>query len=163
MLLAFFTTNLTSSVLKRDQMKFKPTFFLPILIVCGLLLCGGFWIGDSWWEKLVNAAGSGVQPVQAAANLGEETKIAYRIQVRDADQLPLERAFVSLQSYPEYQWFTNQLGEVTLRVEPNSHHVTIVANGFITQTFALPLVDGRDEVIVSYQLKPNPLLAQTSR
>ena len=40
------------------------------------------------------------------------------------------------------------------------HHVTIVANGFITQTFALPLVDGRDEVIVSYQLKPNPLLAQ---
>jgi len=163
MLLAFFTTNLTSSVLKRDQMKFKPTFFLPILTVCGLLLCGGFWIGDSWWEKLVNAAGSGVQPVQAAANLGEETKIAYRIQVRDADQLPLERAFVSLQSYPEYQWFTNQLGEVTLRVEPNSHHVTIVANGFITQTFALPMVDGRDEVIVSYQLKPNPLLAQTSR
>ena len=100
-----------------------------------MLLCGGFWIGDSWWEKLANAAGSGVQPVQAAANLGEETKIAYRIQVRDADQLPLERAFVSLQSYPEYQWFTNQLGEVT-RVEPNSHHVTIVANGFITQTFA---------------------------
>ena len=111
----------------------------------------------------MNAAGSGVQPVQAAANLGEETKIAYRIQVRDADQLPLERAFVSLQSYPEYQWFTNQLGEVTLRVEPNSHHVTIVANGFITQTFALPLVYGRDEVIVSYQLKPNPLLAQISR
>ena len=144
-------------------MKLKPTFFLPLLTICGLLLCGGFWIGDSWWEKLVNAAGSGVQPVQAAADLGEETKIAYRIQVRDADQLPLERAFVSLQSYPEYQWFTNQLGEVPLRVEPNSHHVTIVANGFITQTFALPLVDGRDEVIVSYQLKPNPLLAQTSR
>ena len=95
-------------------MKFKPTHFLPILTICGLLLCGGFWIGDSWWEKLVNAAGSGVQPVQAAANLGEETKIAYRIQVRDADKLPLERAFVSLQSYPEYQWFTNQLGEVTL-------------------------------------------------
>ncbi|MEC8360266.1 MAG: hypothetical protein VXZ92_10835, partial [SAR324 cluster bacterium] len=113
--------------------------------------------------RLVNAAGSGVQPVQAAANLGVETKIAYRIQVRDAYQQPLERAFVSLQSHPEYQWFTNQLGEVTLRVEPNSHHVTIVANGFITQTFALPLVDGRDEVIVSYQLKPNPLLAQTSR
>ena len=144
-------------------MKLKPAFFLPILTVCGLLICGGFWIGDSWWEKLVNAAESGVQPVQAAANLGEETKIAYRIQVRDADQLPLERAFVSLQSYPEYQWFTNQLGEVTLRVEPNSHHVTIVANGFITQTFALPMVDGRDEVIVSYQLKPNPLLAQSSR
>ena len=144
-------------------MKLKPTFLLPILTICGLLLCGGFWIGDSWWEKLVNAAGSGVQPVQAAANLGEETKIAYRIQVRDADQLPLERAFVSLQSYPEYQWFTNQLGEVTLRVEPNSHHVTIVANGFITQTFALPVVDDRDEVIVSYQLKPNPLLAQISR
>jgi hypothetical protein len=41
--------------------------------------------------------------------------------------------------------------------------VTIVANGFITQTFALPMVDGRDEVIVSYQLKPNPLLAQSSR
>ena len=144
-------------------MKLKPPFFLPSLTVCGLLLCGGLWIGDSWWKRLVNAAGSGVQPVQAAANLGVETKIAYRIQVRDAYQQPLERAFVSLQSYPEYQWFTNQLGEVTLRVEPNSHHVTIVANGFITQTFALPLVDGRDEVIVSYQLKPNPLLAQTSR
>jgi hypothetical protein len=144
-------------------MKLKPTYFLPILTICGLLLCGGFWIGDSWWEKLVNAAGTGVQPVQAAANLGEQTKIAYRIQVRDADQLPLERAFVSLQSYPEYQWFTNQLGEVTLRVEPTSQHVTIVANGFITQTFALPMVDGRDEVIVSYQLKPNPLLAQSSR
>ena len=144
-------------------MKLKTTYFLPILTICGLLLCGGFWIGDSWWEKLVNAAGSGVQPLQAAANLGEETKIAYRIQVRDADQQPLERAFVSLQSYPEYQWFTNQLGEVTLRVEQNSHHVTIVANGFITQTFALPVVDNRNEVIVSYQLKHNPLLAQTSR
>ena len=148
---------------KPNLMKLKVTYFLPILTVCGLLLYGGFWIGDSWWEKLVNAAGSGVQPVQAAANLGEETKIAYRIQVRDADQQPLERAFVSLQSYPEYQWFTNQLGEVTLRVEPNSHHVTIVANGFITQTFALSMVDGRDEVIVNYQLKPNPLLAQKGR
>ena len=39
MLLAFFTTNLTSSVLKSDQMKLKPTFFLPILTICGLLLC----------------------------------------------------------------------------------------------------------------------------
>jgi hypothetical protein len=68
-----------------------------------------------------------------------------------------------LQSYPEYQWFTNQLGEVTLRVEPNEHHVTIVANGFITQTFALPLVENRNEVVVSYQLKLNPLLAQSSR
>ena len=144
-------------------MKLKANYFLPISTFCGLLLYGGFWIGDSWWEKLVKAAGSGVQPVQAAANLGEETKIAYRIQVRDADQQPLERAFVSLQSYPEYQWFTNQLGEVTLRVEPNSHHVTIVANGFITQTFALSMVDGRDEVIVNYQLKPNPLLTQKDR
>ena len=47
-------------------MKLKPTYFLPILTICGLLLFGGFWIGDSWWEKLVNAAGSGVQPVQIA-------------------------------------------------------------------------------------------------
>jgi hypothetical protein len=111
----------------------------------------------------VDGTGSGVQPVQAAANLEEEIKIAYRIQVRDADQLPLERAFISLKSYPEYQWFTNQLGEVRLRIEPNQHHVTIVANGFITQTFALPLVKDRDEVIVSYNLKLNPLLAHTSR
>ena len=151
------------NALKRNHMKIKPTKFLPILSICGLLLCGGILIGDSWLEKLINAAGSGIKPVQAAANLSKETKIAYRIQVRDADQLPLERAFVSLQSYPEYQWFTNQLGEITLRVELNPHHVTIVANGFITQTFALPLVEDRNEVVVSYQLKPNPLLAQTSR
>ena len=144
-------------------MKFKSIKFLPIFPICGLLLCSGILIGDSWLEKLINAAGSGIKPVQAAANFIVETKIAYRIQVRDADQLPLERAFVSLQRYPEYQWFTNQLGEVTLRVEPNLHHVTIVANGFITQTFALPLVEDRNEVVVSYQLKPNPLLAQTSR
>ena len=144
-------------------MKRKLNFFLPVLTICGLLLCGGFWIGNSWLEKLIYAAGSGIKPAQAAANLGEVTKIAYRIQLRDADQLPLERAFVSLQSYPEYQWFTNQLGEVTLRVEPNEHHVTIVANGFITQTFALPLVENRNEVVVSYQLKLNPLLAQSSR
>ena len=144
-------------------MKRKRKFFLPVLTICGLLLCGGFWIGDSWLEKLIHAAGSGIKPAQAAANLGDETKIAYRIQLRDADQLPLERAFVSLQSYPEYQWFTNQLGEVTLRVEPNEHHVTIVAHGFITQTFALPLVEDRNEVVVSYQLKLNPLLAQSSR
>ena len=151
------------NALKRNHMKIKPTKFLPTLFICGLLLCGGILIGDSWLEKLINAAGSGIKPVQAAADLSKETKIAYRIQVRDADQLPLERAFVSLQSYPEYQWFTNQLGEITLRVEPNPHHVTIVANGFITQTFALPLVEDRNEVVVSYQLKPNPLLAQTSR
>ena len=151
------------NALKRNHMKIKPTKFLPTLSICGLLLCGGILIGDSWLEKLINAAGSGIKPVQAAANLSKETKIAYRIQVRDADQLPLERAFVSLQSYPEYQWFTNQLGEITLRVESNPHHVTIVANGFITQTFALPLVEDRNEVVVSYQLKPNPLLAQTSR
>ena len=151
------------NALKRNHMKIKPTKFLPTLSICGLLLCGGILIGDSWLEKLINAAGSGIKPVQAAANLSKETKIAYRIQVRDADQLPLERAFVSLQSYPEYQWFTNQLGEITLRVELNPHHVTIVANGFITQTFALPLVEDRNEVVVSYQLKPNPLLAQTSR
>ena len=150
-------------MLKRNHMKIKLTKFLPTLSICGLLLCGGILIGDSWLEKLINAAGSGIKPVQAAANLSKETKIAYRIQVRDADQLPLERAFVSLQSYPEYQWFTNQLGEVTLRVEPNEHHVTIVANGFITQTFALPLVENRNEVVVSYQLKLNPLLAQSSR
>ena len=144
-------------------MKLKPTKFLPILPIGGLLLCGGILIGDSWLEKLINAAGSGIKPAQAAANLSKETKIAYRIQVRDADQLPLERAFISLQSYPEYQWFTNQHGEVTLRVEPNPNHVTIVANGFITQTFALPLVEDHNEVVVSYQLKPNPLLAQTIR
>jgi hypothetical protein len=144
-------------------MKPQSPYILPVLMFTGLLLCGGFWIGDSWWEQLVNGTGSGVQPVQAAANLEEEIKIAYRIQVRDADQLPLERAFISLKSYPEYQWFTNQLGEVRLRIEPNQHHVTIVANGFITQTFALPLVKDRDEVIVSYNLKLNPLLAQTSR
>ena len=163
MLLAFFKTLNFKKVLKRNHMKLKPTKLLPVLPVCGLLLCGGILIGDSWLEKLINAAGSGIKPVQAAANLSKDTKIAYRIQVRDADQLPLERAFVSLQSYPEYQWFTNQLGEVTLRVEPNAHHVTIVANGFITQTFALPLVEDRNEVVVSYQLKPNPLLAQTIR
>jgi hypothetical protein len=84
-------------------MKLKPTKLLPILSVFMLLLCGGILIGDSWLENLINAAGSGIKPVQAAANLSKETKIAYRIQVRDADQLPLERAFVSLQSYPEYQ------------------------------------------------------------
>ena len=113
MLLAFSPTNLTSSVLKRAQMKLKPTFFLPILTICGLLLCGGFWIGDSWWEKLVNAAGSGVQPVQAAANLGEETKsLTVSKCVMRTNSPWSERLF--LQSYPEYQWFTNQLGEVTL-------------------------------------------------
>lgn len=140
----------------------RSRLVLPSLVL-GVFLCGGFWIGDSWWQELVQTTGpSGLQQAQAAANLEPEPKIAYRILVLGTEQEPLERAFVSLQQFPEYQWFTNQDGEVTLRVEPEAHQVTIVAQGFITQTFALPLVAGRDEVTVRFQLKPNPMLQTSS-
>ncbi len=119
---------------------------------------GGFWFGDFWASSFANTQKGLSHTAQAAATVEPDHKISYRIQVRDDEQQPVERAFVSLRHYPEYQWFTNQDGEVTLRVEAQARDVTIVANGFITQTFQLPLVQGLDKVEVSYQLKPNPML-----
>ena len=84
--------------------------------------------------------------------------VAFKVHVKNVKQQPIEEATISLKGTQDTEWQTDSRGNVVLSLPLKKSSITIFATGYITQTFLLPHVQGKDEVSLSFQLKQNPML-----
>jgi len=139
--------------------KLKDTFgsFTALSVTFGVILGAALWFQSS--NAFPERVKLSVQiPAPAPSTALPVNKISYHIFVKDQKHEPIHQAFISLPNHPELHWFTSKDGRVTLRIPSQIRTVTIVASGYITQTFQLPSTQGIEEMSVSYQLKVNPML-----
>ncbi|MBF0352445.1 MAG: hypothetical protein HQM11_15550 [SAR324 cluster bacterium] len=141
-------TCYTPSLIKDKQpMKVKISGFILLAIL----------VGGVAMQKIQTHETEGFLPGLSSTSASSETH--FQLKITDLNGYPVEDAvIVNLQN--RQQWHTGDTGNISIQ-SLGMTDIMILAPGYITQTFRLPMAHDESDHI-EYHLKRNPFLSMTA-